>query len=349
MKMLIFDTNYHLHAYIYKEAMENIEYKIQVHESQDKTRTLQEAVNYAINNSFSCLYLITLDGNINFKLIKNLIRLNLYGKNIILVTNLFAYHKINRISFRAITFLSLLKISKGMVVCTSDPYLKERYYYRALRGKIQYCPDFILDRERIAPEELQETNLPFELPSKKPIIGIYGRLDDKKYISELTKSIKRYINEGNDLKQIFIFAGPVGNLEKNTSKDLVNLSKTGSIIYHPYLLENSSLIKLISISYVVWVVQKDFSGSSGIFTRACAYGIPPIVSKSSTLGRITTKKNLGYCLDKNNFYQSFKKIINLMDRSITHITMKSNALAYSKENTEEAFLKTITNTINKLQ
>ena len=104
----------------------------------------------------------------------------------------------------------------------------------------------------------------------------------------------RYVDDGNKLELFFVLAGPSSDLPSETLESIEYLSKAGVLLYYPDFLDENSLYKLISLSYSVWCVQNGFYGSSGIFTRSCAFGVPPIVAKSSTIGELSRKYNLGY-------------------------------------------------------
>ena len=345
-KILVVDVHNHLHSYIYEEALSDMDCTVTLYRSSHVS--LEKAFEFAIRNSYTCLYLITLDGNINLGLIKTLFRIKFSSSRIMICSNLFAFYKLNKLSLGTIFFLIALRASSRFKVFVSDPLLEKRLYKSFCKDKIIFSPDFILDRELVKPENSSLGDIPFLIPRAIPIIGLFGRLNNKKCIVQLVSSLSSYVLTGRKLKFFFVIAGPYGDLPSTTLESLESLSNSGVVHYHPDFLQEKLLYNLISASHAIWSVQNNFHGSSGIFTRSCAYGIPPIVSTASTLGNVTLKHNLGYCIDVKNFYTSFLRLLDLMQDSSLHSELAANSLNYSRDKTEQHFRSILSNTISDL-
>lgn len=345
-KILVVDVHNHLHSYIYEEALSDMDCTVTPYRSSHVS--LEKAFEFAIRNSYTCLYLITLDGNINLGLIKTLFRIKFSSRRIMICSNLFAFHKLNKLSLGTILFLIALRASSRFKVFVSDPLLEKRLYKSFCKDKIIFSPDFILDRELVKPENSSLGDIPFPIPRGIPIIGLFGRLNNKKCIVQLVSSLSSYVLTGSKLKFFFVIAGPYGDLPSSTLESLESLSNSGVVHYHPDFLQEKLLYNLISASHAIWSVQNNFHGSSGIFTRSCAYGIPPIVSTASTLGHVTLKHNLGYCIDVKNFYTSFLRLLDLMQDYSLHAELAANSLNYSRDKTEQHFRSILSDTISDL-
>ena len=132
---------------------------------------------------------------------------------------------------------------------------EKRFYKSFLRKKILYSPDFILDRELVKTENSSLSDIPFLVPRGIPIIGLFGRLNNKKCIVQLVSSLSSYVLTGSKLKFFFVIAGPYGDLPPTTIESLKSLSNSGVVHYHPDFLDDEVLYNLISASYAIWSVK----------------------------------------------------------------------------------------------
>ena len=333
---------------MYKEALLKLGNSVSFLDHASRLAQLNpfnECFNHVNSKNINSILLVTLDGNIGLSLFFWLFRISLVRPSVKIYTNLFAYHILHKLSLRAFFFFVLLVFFPGLIVFVSDPYLEARYYYPFFKKRIYYAPDFCLDREILSAANLKRIVLPFDVPNDQSlIINVMGGLNAKKLINELALCLNKiYSTQDHDIF-LFVFAGSVkDSLAESTILTLEKLHRLGKIIFYPHFLDDQHFYKLLSLSYSSWCVQGSFNASSGVFTRSCHYGVPPITSTVSTLGRLCTSKQLGYTVDTGNLHDSLPHVFNQMLSQNRHLAKSMNCRRFSLCSDEsryrEAFLK----------
>jgi hypothetical protein len=350
--VLFFDVRNHFHSYMFREALlvpnnSNVSFFLPLDNCYQLS--LGSAYEYAIAQGIDILYLCTLDGNVNLKLIDILVRAE-FSHSVYIITNLFAYNKLNAFGLKSLLLIVLLFFSSRLIVLTSDPLLETRIYFPLLRRKIIFAPDFYLDREHPDSFKVKVPVLPFEAPRDAIVISFLGNLNNKKYAAELFLAI---ISLQSLLKSLGIFFIIAGNLSSDIPvhivADITKLATRGQLVFMPEYISDDIFYNLLSHSSYSWCLQKSFSASSGIFTRSCAFGVPPLVAKGTVLDNVLTRFNLGYSLRPSNIAKDLTLCcFNSSNKSVYKIK-SNNCKKYAARCSESNYRKTVHSIVNDLK
>jgi hypothetical protein len=353
MKNALFvDVHNHLHTYMYREALVGrnngiVSFSLPVCNAYNLS--LAKAYTYARSQGFGILYLCTLDGNINFKLACILARAS-FSRSTYIITNFFAYHKINAFSLKAFALFALLLLSNRLIIITSDPLLETRAYLSFLRKKIVFAPDFCLDRER--PDNYREKrfDLPFVIPHNSLVISFMGNINSKKYAVEFVSAIFSLQDHLHSLGIFFVIAGRLSKDISSHSLTMISqLAKKGLVGFIPGYISDDFFYNILSLSHHSWCLQKSFSASSGIFTRSCAWGVPPLVAKGTDLDLISTRFDLGYSFRPSAITADLELFFSAQSNNFAYQQKSINCKIYSAQCSEANYRKTVDRVISELE
>jgi hypothetical protein len=349
---LFFDVRIHHHAYMFREALvgrnnSNVSFSLPLDNCHQLS--LENAYEYAKAQGIDFLYLCTLDGNVNLKLIYILLRAE-FSHSVYIITNLFAYHKLNVFGLKSLLLIVLLFFSSRLIVLTSDPLLETRIYFPLLRRKLTFAPDFYLDREQPDSFKVKVPVLPFEAPRDAIVISFLGNLNNKKYATELFFTIISLQSLLQSLGIFFIIAGNLSSdIPLHLVADITTLATKRQLVFMPKYISDDIFYNILSQSSYSWCLQKSFSASSGIFTRSCAFGVPPLVAKGTVLDIISARFNLGHSLRPSDIAKDLILFCLTSSNKSVYQKKSSDCKKYAARCSESDYRKTVHSIINGLK
>jgi len=352
MKALFFDVRNHLHAYIYREALlgrhiGRVNFFLPV--CNEHQLSLANAYAYARSQGFEILYLCTLDGNINFELVCILLRSS-FSRSTYVITNFFQYHKFNAFSLKALLLFALLLLSNRFKIIISDPLLETRAYFPFFRKKIFFAPDFCLDRERPDIYTAKASVLPFVIPHDSLVVSFIGSINNKKLAVEFVSAIFTLQHQLQKSGFFCVIAGRIlEDIPSHIFTLISQLANKGLVGFIPEYIPENIFYGILSISNYSWCLQKNFSASSGIFTRSCAWGVLPLVAKGTVLDLISTRYDLGYSFDPSAITADLAHFFSTQAKNSVYKQKSKNCKSYSAQCGEANYRNTFHSVISQLE
>lgn len=352
MKTALFvDVRNHLHTYIYREALVGrhdgaVTFSLPF--SGTSQLSLEKAFIYARVQKFKIIYLCTLDGNINSVLVCILLKA-LLTSSIYIVANFFDYSKLNVFSLKTLALFCLLVFSNRLVILTSDPLLETRAYSRFLRKQIVFAPDFCLDRERPENYMAISPNLPFVIPDDSLVISFIGSINSKKFAVEFVSAILALQDQLYTSGIFFVIAGRLSNdVSDHIVPAISQLEEKGLVGFIPEYISDATFYKILSQSCYSWCLQRNFNASSGIFTRSCAWGVPPLVAKGTVLDLISSRYDLGFSFRPSAITSDLALFLSGHSHNSAYKQKSINCKRYAAQCSEANYRNIVYDVISKL-
>jgi glycosyltransferase involved in cell wall biosynthesis len=146
------------------------------------------------------------------------------------------------------------------------------------------------------------------LEERESLVGFVGRLNKGKGVIELVDSIKNLLNEGQELKFVFIGDGALYRYVKDELEDFIKSGKVDvkGWVAHNKLPDYYNKMKLL-------ILPSYSEGLPNIVLEAMACGTPVLATPVGSLLMLIKDGETGFLLEKNTQEEIGKKIVSLMD------------------------------------
>lgn len=338
-KFLIYGTNHHGHSQSYFNEIVKVilHNKSSFHSFDDKFpryKTYAEIQAQAKLNECDAIICISLEQilSVNLLFFSLLNQFRPQSKNVPIYGFYFRYSNLLGYSFRSFAANLFLRLSPIQKIIISYPY-SFNGFSRIIDKKLSFAPDYWSLSEKKSYSGSNFLSQRFSINSNQKVLLLSGYLAPRKEVELLLKLSLQNSKLLQDNNVHLLLAGKIDPLlYRQVYSLLVQLTQLGLLTQSFDYLSDVDFYNSIKCSYFTWNVQRgDSFFSSGVFTRSCAWGSLPIVSKSSMLSKICSQFQGGYSLnisDKTTC-KEFADMIHLIVNNSYRLKSRANLKKYS--------------------